>query len=393
MFKQSTLIYSSDLFANPDLSIYIVNDKSIFRDNLVAIINQQGEFEIKLNRDDIPLLIDDLCNAVELLITKIKSGLAKDQIPVALVDSDTGLASRGHSTLNRIFSKEALDFIDLVFKGLNKKEQPVLEIVSGFFLIPWEWLYREPPQNIDATKGLKSTMDPFWGLSYIIARMSPPIHTSYNNKKTISAPPKIGVVADDTLQFAKEEIEWLKTIEKDGKIALKIFRISAKANDWDFIEGVNSFLSKDFDILHLACHAEYMKESKLSSYFSAAHGRKYQIRNMTSHPPVKIKAPLVFFNACSTGIRNPLETFNFVNEFENAGASNVIAVEESVETEVAYNFAQTFYSYLLDGMDLGEALLKTRIDLISANRNSADVVTLFYSLYGNPRVKILQIKH
>jgi len=392
MFKQNSLIYSHDLYSNPDLSILIVNDKNAFHEGIVSIINGQGEFEINLTVNDIPLLINDLCGSIEPLIKKIKSGLSRDQVSLELVDSNTGLASRGHSTLNRVFSKEALDFIDLVIKGLNKKQKPILEIVSSFFLMPWEWLYQEPPQTIDATKGLKFVMEPFWGLSYIIARMNPPIHNSYNNKKAISYLPKIGVIADNTLQFAKEEVEWLKAIADEGKIILKVLKIPAKATDWDFIEEINSFLSKDFDILHLACHAETAKDSKLSSYFSAAQGREYQIRNMTSHPPVKIKAPLVFFNACSTGIRNPMETFDFIKEFEKAGASNVIATEESVETEVAYDFAQNFYTNFLGGMDLGKSLIKTRVDLINGNKKSTDVVTLFYSLYGNPYLKI-QDKH
>lgn len=387
MVKQSGLIHPSDLYNKPDINIYIVNDKSIFHDNIVTIING-SEFEIKLTVNDIPLIIKDLCNSVELLIKKIKLGLPRDQVPKELTDSNTGLASRGHSTLNRIFPKEALDFIDLVIKSTNIKQKPIIEIVSGFFLIPWEWLYQEPPQNIDAAKGINPTMEPFWGLSYIIARMTQPIN-NFNNNKPISSPPKVGVILDDTLQFAEEEVEWLKAAAESGKIVLKIFKISNKATNWEFIEEINKFLSRDFDILHFACHAETSAESILSSYFSAAHGREYQIRNMKSHPPVKIKAPLVFFNACSTGTRNPLETFDFVQEFEKAGAHNVIATEESIESEVAYNFAQTFYTHLLDGDDLGKSLMKTRINILDNNQKSADVVTLFYSLYGNPNLKII----
>lgn len=387
MVKQSGLIYPSDLYNKPDINIYIVNDKSVFHDNIVAIING-GEFEIKLAINDIPLLINDLCNSVELLIKKIKLGLHSDQIPMELIDSDTGLASRGHSTLNRIFSREALDFIDLVIKSINKKQKPIIEIVSGFFLIPWEWLYQEPPQNIDATKGIKPVMESFWGLSYIIARMTQPINNS-NNNRPISSPPKVGVIFDDTLQFAEEEVEWLKTVAESGKIVLKIFKITNKATNWEFIEEINKFLSRDLDILHFACHAETSTDSILSSYFSAAHGREYQIRNMKSHPPVRIKAPLIFFNACSTGTRNPLETFDFVQEFEKAGAHNIIATEESIESEVANNFAQTFYSHLLDGEDLGKSLMKARVNILNSNRKSADVITLFYSLYGNPHLKII----
>ena len=131
MFKQNSLIYSHDLYSNPDLSILIVNDKNAFHEGIVSIINGQGEFEINLTVNDIPLLINDLCGSIEPLIKKIKSGLSRDQVSLELVDSNTGLASRGHSTLNRVFSKEALDFIDLVIKGLNKKQKPILEIVSS----------------------------------------------------------------------------------------------------------------------------------------------------------------------------------------------------------------------------------------------------------------------
>jgi hypothetical protein len=232
---------------------------------------------------------------------------------------------------------------------------------------------------------LKNVAQYFWGLSYNVARINPKGLEQINGN--ILRPPKIGLVFDKSLYFGTVEMEWLNNFKKEHKIQLDVFDAPKNIDEWEFIKRINLFLSKDFDIIHFACHAEVSKDDRLSSYFTALNGMKYHIRHITSTPSIRIKAPLIFFNACSTGVRKPLETLDFVREFEKAGALNILAVEASVQSQIAFNFAQTFYRYLLTGSDLGTAIIKSRVEMIESHNAAADIVTLFYSLYGNPQVR------
>jgi len=390
MVKQSASLFTDDFLPDFHLNLIIMNDRRVFHDRIAVLINGT-DFDLKLSIDDIPLLIRDLETSAKALIEKIKSGIPRKSIPNLLVDNQMGLASHGYTALNRIFTQQALDFMDLHLKNLDKRIKfPVISVQSDFFSIPWEWLYNEPPQKV-STRDLLSTMKPFWGMSFIIARMDPPGNARSYGYFSKKIPMKIGIIVDDSLEFAVEEVKWLKQLADSdpSKLHSSQFKVTSTTSDWGFVEEINNFLNREFDIIHLACHAESEKDLKLSSYFSVSIRQQYQIRNLTAFPQVTIKAPLIFFNACSTGIRNPLETFNFVKEFQKAGASNIIAIEASVESQIAYNFAQTFYSYFLGGLELGDALIKSRHEIIKNNNKAVDVVVLFYSLYGNPRAKII----
>lgn len=391
MVKQTVTLFADEFLVEYDLNLIIRNDRRVFHDRIAVLINGT-DFDLKISIDDIPFLISDLEVAAQKLVTEIKSDIPKSRIPDLLVDNQVGLAAHGYTALNRIFSQQTIDFIDLHLQNLGKHIKfPVVGIQSDFFSIPWEWLYKEPPQKVK-TDNLSSTMKPFWGMSFIIARMDAPGSTRAYGYFSNKTPIKVGVITDEDLEFTKEEVAWLEQQEKDdnSKIKLSQFKISGTSNGWNFVEAINKFLNRDFNIIHLACHAEAENAQKLNSYFSVSNGWKYRIRNLTAYPQVNMKASLVFFNACSTGIRNPLETLDFVKEFQKAGASNVIAVEASVETEAAFNFAQTFYSHFLGGAELGEALIMSRHQIIKNSRRAVDVVVLFYSLYGNPRTRIPQ---
>jgi hypothetical protein len=68
--------------------------------------------------------------------------------------------------------------------------------------------------------------------------------------------------------------------------------------------------------------------------------------------------------------------------------SSVIAIESNIHSHVANNFAQNFYTNLMLGDSIGISLYKARNEIVKEGDRPEDIVSLFYSLYGQPYLQI-----
>lgn len=340
---------------------------------------------LAVRRPDIALINNDLAEAASQLVTALQLGLTRGDLGSNLINAASGLAARGHAALNAIFGSVQADIRETLAAAFGV---PTIEVLTDEFLIPWEWLYDQSPHTFVGTRDLAEVTSPFWALNRIVSRRRIP-RLSVSDPQiapvAVCRPPTIGLILNDALQFALREREWLRAQAQKGRIRLRELPLDLGTDAWELIRTVNRFCNEPgIDILHLACHAESDTSNPLRSFLDFGHDRHYQIDYLDQSPRVGIVAPLVFLNACSTGVRRPLETFDFVQALWRHGATNVLAVEAAMESRVAADYAVKFYELLLQGLSLGEAVYRARRALIDAGDKVEDIVALFYSLYAEP---------
>ncbi len=376
-------LYGCDFDGQADMVVSIMEEG----DRFSAIVGRDQSLEtLHVGREEVIRLNASLNKAAEALVLDLQAGgVTRDALSALLTRADRGLASRGHAVLNVIFG----DFLDRMPPS-DDDALPVLEIRSDSFLLPWELMYDQSPGELEGA-GLGAVVKPFWGFNKVIARQS------FRNKprpglrrRVIRRPPTIGLVVNEDLKFARAERQWLRELRDQGSIVLREFELQDGWSDYQFIKAMGGFLGAgDVDIFHFACHGNVDVEDSLASCLTIGPRYHYLISYFDMTPRVSMHEPLVFLNACSTGVRFPSHTFDFVRKFWERGAGNVVAIESAVKSRVAESFARNFYSELLSGSPLGKSVGVARRRTIMQGADVADIVALFYSLYADPGFRIL----
>jgi CHAT domain-containing protein len=164
----------------------------------------------------------------------------------------------------------------------------------------------------------------------------------------------------------------------------ELVALSGKFPDGTFLYG-NGVTEKKFkeeagnyDLLHLAVHGSGDTGENYSAtlYFRDADGNEdgrlywYELYGMN------LKASLAVLSSCESGIGKTYRgegMLSMANAFTFAGCSNVVMGLWKVDDQVSVKLMDTFYSELLDGMAIDEALaLAKRTYLASADQISAN---------------------
>ena len=162
------------------------------------------------------------------------------------------------------------------------------------------------------------------------------------------------------------------------------------------------FRSERFDAIHYAGHAQFNPRTVGESGILCADGplRAIDLLNLRSLPG------LLFFNACESGrlrklrsgranpsrkaARKTLEdTVGFAEAFMRYGVMNYVGTYWPVGDESAAGFARAFYSALLDGNQIGDALIIGR----QAVQKTESVDWADYIHYGDPRFTLKKSKN
>ena len=100
--------------------------------------------------------------------------------------------------------------------------------------------------------------------------------------------------------------------------------------------------------------------------------------------------PLVFLNACDVGQRamSLTDIGGFAHKFLWAGAGAFVGAHWAIDDQIAYNFAQEFYTRLLGGFPVGQAIRASRIKI--RDDHPGDPTWLAYTVFADPfaRVKL-----
>lgn len=137
---------------------------------------------------------------------------------------------------------------------------------------------------------------------------------------------------------------------------------------------------REHDIVHFAGHVEWDVQGSAGGwvmcdgYFGAA-----DVDQLAGGRPMPA---LVFANACASAAPRA-GVDHMARSFMSAGAANVIGTLWDIPDELGAVFAHSFYDALLQGVSVGEALRRARIELTYHHGEGA-MLWGSYVLYGAP---------
>ena len=141
-----------------------------------------------------------------------------------------------------------------------------------------------------------------------------------------------------------------------------------------------------FGLLHFACHNRFDPDDgvsiKLDSPFSPTF-----LATAASDQSLAGAAPVVFINACRS--LGQIPSYNkldgWAEKFMRAGAAAFIGSLWEVSDGMAREFAQELYRRLVDGDQLGKAVMAARRSVAA---EPGDPTWLAYAVYGDPRARV-----
>lgn len=210
--------------------------------------------------------------------------------------------------------------------------------------------------------------------------------TSLSNR-SLKAPYKVLILADprgDLEASYREGIEIKNFLDQKREV----FHVDFKSQPVD-IPFVKKNL-RDYDLVHYAGHGDYHADNPAESGWLLKDGR-LKAREISAMGGLQPMPSLVFSNACQTGqtgewqIQDGYEQqiFGLANAYLLAGVQHYIGTFWEILDEPSGYFAKRFYSFLAQGVKVGEAVRRARLELIDAYGEET-IVWATYMLYGDP---------
>jgi len=140
------------------------------------------------------------------------------------------------------------------------------------------------------------------------------------------------------------------------------------------------------EVAHFACHAVADPECGLGSCLGLADGLQIRVVDLEAEDYLLGGMPVVFLNACGTGVRDPRKTSDLVREFMVRGGRGVLATECDVPDAFAAVFVQRVYDRVLEGETFGRALLAARRYFWERHHNP---LGLLYAAYTRLETRIV----
>jgi CHAT domain len=343
------------------------------------------EIDTTLREHDLRELNQGLREALEKLWRTLGNTIAlspeERSAPELLAALDL-LARRGNAVFNRLF-RAAADR-DAVRAALAGDHDSGLEIATDSFFVPWELLHDSyaPGQPVDAAG--------FWGFRYDLSRRLTDVGQTPPPLIPFELRPRVLLFADPGLDSVSAiEIPYLRSLDSAERIALCEWRQEGETlpEEERRAHFFTDSASQPSEVTHFACHAvaaEYGPDSCLE----LDETLRITIEDMTVGTGYRLAgSPLVVLNACGTGIRDPLETSNFIRGFLEGGARGVLATECDVPDAFASAFIPAFYERLLAGATVTKALLATRRAFL---REQGNPLGLLYAAYMPLETKLVR---
>lgn len=145
---------------------------------------------------------------------------------------------------------------------------------------------------------------------------------------------------------------------------------------------------RDYDIVHYAGHADYHPQNPCESSWLLADG-KLRANEVCAMGGLQPMPALVFSNACQSGLSDQWNVddgeriFGLANAYLLAGVQHYIGTHWQVLDETSAYFARQFYRFLAQDVSIGEAIRRSRNELIQAYGEET-MAWASYLLYGDP---------
>lgn len=269
----------------------------------------------------------------------------------------------------------------------HRNEIRAIQVISEEPLIPWELLYVTDPETGPQGKGFLSE----WGLVRWLH------NAKWPSRRLALSPERVRYVIPD---YVNPDLK-LNGAAAERAMLLRQFAGAQEIKSES--TAVAAFLydgATDCDLLHFACHGEAAQKAVLNAdLLMAGTSTKDRIvddpltaevvkdhARFASEPP----NPIVFINACQTGRTGAglggVGGFAdaFLRPLSKRGAGAFIGALWSVDDQLAFGFAETFYTALKAGQTLVEAAQAAR-NLAKTNQ---EFTWLAYTVYGNPFARV-----
>jgi CHAT domain-containing protein len=206
-------------------------------------------------------------------------------------------------------------------------------------------------------------------------------------RRALKAPHKVLILADprgDLDASYREGMEIRNFLDEQRER----FHVDFKSDPVDI-----SFVKKnlrDYDIVHYAGHGDYHADNPAESGWLLKDGR-LKASEISAMGGLQPMPSLVFSNACQSGHTGEWrigeeyeqEIYGLANAYLLAGVQHYIGTFWEILDEPSGYFAKRFYSFLAQGVPVGEAVRRARLELIDAYGEET-IVWATYMLYGDP---------
>jgi hypothetical protein len=289
-------------------------------------------------------------------------------------------------------------------------DEPPLVLIEGpTAFLPLELLPVRPhwfPERIETERHLRDAASSFLGFLGITHRQSVR-RTASNEIDTdivLRNEPKLplALFSDQTMPGAQEEEDTFALLashldlDRGWQVPTNGAEAAGQLSRRIYMGASDGGAVLPDQIQHFACHC----------YASGPDSADWSIRLSDQHAQAEITMedlidsmgdfgadgtegrpplPLVFMNACGSSTINATSAVSFVNFFMDNQNRGFIWTETRIPDDFAAAFSKVFYSQLLTGATVGQALHSAKWQLLAQENNPLGIL---YTLYGNPDLHI-----
>ncbi len=338
---------------------------SVFeQEELAQTIRHYSELPISLTE------INKLCREVISILNKASGKGARD------CDYIVSLKKTGQLLWDHFFTRQVKDRLkSTIIKDL------VLSIDEELIDIPWELIF-------DGNE--------FLCLKFNLGRLvrakgeiRPPQYRS------LTTTPKLLILANPTGDLKSAYLEGVNIKNQFDRKRNEI-TIDFKSTSIDTLYVKKNL--RDYDIVHFAGHCEYDAGNPKNTGWLLSDGL-FTTADILALGESLYLPSLIFSNAChSAKAMNELmsadyreKNYSLASAFLFSGVRHYIGTIWKIEDPVSLVFANEFYSQLIKGSSVGEAMRLSRIKLIK-EYGIAAISWAGYLLYGNPNFILFRRK-
>jgi hypothetical protein len=322
--------------------------------------------QVSLGKGDADLPLGELNELARTHLSRILEPDKHD--PQVLVPALHLLRSRGVALWRSLIPAD----LKRAYARLRSQKDLTVFIVSDDPSFPWE-LVR--PVEVKGEISNDGFDDMWWALQFNVARW---LSGSRPPARDIALDRVCCVSTYDQLAAAVEERDYFKKIG----VALDLPQTAA--------ELIHLLETKDYDVIHFACHGQFNDTQPGESVVQMPNGdllRPDDLLEGGIMTKIDGNHPLVFLNACHSGRTGATLTgiAGWAKQFIELGCGAFIGCGWEVTDPLAADFAIDFYKAFKGGMSLGKAVHYARRE--NREKNADNSTWLAYYLYGDPNCR------
>lgn len=248
----------------------------------------------------------------------------------------------------------------------------VLTVDERLISVPWELLYDG---------------DDFLCLKFNLGRsIRTERQISPHRYRELSYPLKMLILANPTGDLRSSYEEGLQI--KNYLSKNKGIGVDFKSHNVDTVYVKKNL--RDYDITHFAGHCEYDSNNPANSGWVLSDGQ-LKVKDFISMAQTQALPSIIFANACQSAkteasLIDPKShkyIYSLAYSFLFSGVRHYIGTSWRLDDKLAFEITQEFYTQIIKGKSIGEALRLARVNLIK-KYHIETVAWASYILYGDP---------